>query len=593
MINRLMKLLLPIIVLITPLYANTYVVAESGGDFTSIQDAINTAVAGDTILVKEKSEPYSELISFVRSGNESDGYIVLMAYPGEHPVIDATNVNLGGSWRVGIVSIVNKNYIEINGFEIRNLITSDGDKFPAGIWVLGKSHDIRILNNKIHNIEHHDSDAGAHGLAVYGTYASSSIHNLLIQGNEIYNCILGWSESLVLNGNVENFVVKENVVHDNDNIGYDFIGFEGTCSDEQYDRARNGVVVDNIAYNIDSRTNPAYGGDGSADGFYVDGGKDILFERNTAFNCNIGFEFASEHGGKTTENITARNNYIFSNHYVGLAIGGYDSQRGSTVNCKIVNNTFYHNGTENDWGGEFYIQYYCQNNVFKNNIIYASGNVPIFDYYNTSGEGFEINNNLYFSDGGHLWIWQGTYYNEFSQYSEATGNDGNSVYSNPQFDSNSLQNNIPEITQDSPAINKGETLSTDIIGETDFCGNTRVIGDTVDIGACEYQHSSAVNENITPENFVLYPPYPNPFNPVTTIEYSIPNVWAKNFSSQQNIQLKIYDELGREISTLVDKKQSPGLYKIKFNAMNLSSGLYFCVLKAGMKTITTKMILLK
>jgi hypothetical protein len=59
-------------------FAKTIVVAESGADFTTIQAALNNAVAGDTILVREKVEPYFEKISFPKSGNEVDGHIVLM-----------------------------------------------------------------------------------------------------------------------------------------------------------------------------------------------------------------------------------------------------------------------------------------------------------------------------------------------------------------------------------------------------------------------------------------------------------------------------------------------------------------------------------
>ena len=79
---------------------------------------------------------------------------------------------------------------------------------------------------------------------------------------------------MVLNGNVEHFVVSHNKVHDNDNIGIDFIGFEGECPTPALDQARNGVCTDNVVYNITSYGNPAYGKDRSADGLYVDGGRE-------------------------------------------------------------------------------------------------------------------------------------------------------------------------------------------------------------------------------------------------------------------------------------------------------------------------------
>ncbi len=100
------------------------------------------------------------------------------------------------------------------------------------------------------------------------------------------------------------------------------------------------------------------------------------------------------------------------------------------------------------------------------------------------------------------------------------------------------------------------------------------------------------NKNL-PTKFSLSQNYPNPFNPTTTIEYSIPKVRAKNFSPQRNVQLIIYDVLGRKIATLVNKKQSPGNYSVNFNASNLTSGIYFYILRAGSSTITKKMILMK
>ncbi|VAX28462.1 hypothetical protein MNBD_IGNAVI01-2898, partial [hydrothermal vent metagenome] len=100
-----------------------------------------------------------------------------------------------------------------------------------------------------------------------------------------------------------------------------------------------------------------------------------------------------------------------------------------------------------------------------------------------------------------------------------------------------------------------------------------------------------------PSSFYLYQNYPNPFNPTTTIRYSIPryggqaNV-ASSFSSSLVI-LKVYDLLGREVATLVNKQQEPGNYEVVFNASQLSSGTYLYRLSVGDLTSVKKMILLK
>ena len=96
------------------------------------------------------------------------------------------------------------------------------------------------------------------------------------------------------------------------------------------------------------------------------------------------------------------------------------------------------------------------------------------------------------------------------------------------------------------------------------------------------------------KHFVLYQNYPNPFykgaggNSTTTIKYSI--LGTENIKL---VQLKIYDAIGREISTLVNKRQTPGNYSVKFNVSNLPSGVYFYRLKVGDYVATKKMNLIR
>jgi len=91
--------------------------------------------------------------------------------------------------------------------------------------------------------------------------------------------------------------------------------------------------------------------------------------------------------------------------------------------------------------------------------------------------------------------------------------------------------------------------------------------------------------------FSLSQNYPNPFNPSTTIKYSIPR--STEFNSVAQTTLKIYDILGREVATLVNKQQQAGNYEVNFNANNLSSGIYFYKLQSGSFVESKKMILLK
>ncbi|MCZ7602756.1 MAG: T9SS type A sorting domain-containing protein [Melioribacteraceae bacterium] len=97
---------------------------------------------------------------------------------------------------------------------------------------------------------------------------------------------------------------------------------------------------------------------------------------------------------------------------------------------------------------------------------------------------------------------------------------------------------------------------------------------------------------LPPDNFELFQNYPNPFNPTTKIKFTIPNVETPNRESLQT-KLIVYDILGREIKSLINKTMLPGKYDIEFHGSELSSGIYFYVLETGTERLKRKMILLK
>ncbi|MCB9248891.1 MAG: T9SS type A sorting domain-containing protein [Ignavibacteriales bacterium] len=92
-------------------------------------------------------------------------------------------------------------------------------------------------------------------------------------------------------------------------------------------------------------------------------------------------------------------------------------------------------------------------------------------------------------------------------------------------------------------------------------------------------------EGVIIEEYRLNQNYPNPFNPVTKISYQIPTPGL--------VTLRIYDVLGREVRTLVNKELNSGKYEIEFDASSLSSGIYFYSLRAGSFLSTKKLMLLK
>ena len=87
------------------------------------------------------------------------------------------------------------------------------------------------------------------------------------------------------------------------------------------------------------------------------------------------------------------------------------------------------------------------------------------------------------------------------------------------------------------------------------------------------------------QTFRLMENYPNPFNPSTTIEFNLPQA--------SYVQLKVYNALGEEIETLIRQNLFSGLHQVKFNGINLSSGIYYYQITAGEFSQVRKMMLLK
>ena len=454
----------------------------------TIQHAANTAHAGSTVNVR--GGIYEELVSISASGNATDGFITFRSYPGETAILDAEH--FAPDARSAILTIHNKSYVRIEGFEIRNFRTAEHRLAPLGISVMGAGSHIELLKNNVHNIEQTfegrdapGSGGNGFGIAVYGTDAKTPITDLIIDGNEVHHLQTGSSESLVVNGNVTNFRITHNVVHDNNNIGIDVIGFERTAPDPAVDQARDGVVSGNLVYNITSRGNPAYGNDENSDGIYVDGGTRILIEQNVMHDVDFGIELASEHKDRATSYITARNNLVYHCHTAGVSIGGYAPERGHTDHSTVVNNTLYDNDTSGTGSGEFQMQWNMADNVFANNIVYAGPRclfTVIKSQVDKNRPPAVIDHNLYYCASGakaSTWAGASATVTGFDKYLESTGNDPHSRFLDPHFVDTAAKNF--HLQSDSPAIATGTTDGVPV-GELDLDGSPRVKSGNIDIG---------------------------------------------------------------------------------------------------------------
>lgn len=479
-------------------FASDYYVSPVGDDssagtaeapWRTIQHAASTVEAGSTVLIR--GGIYREQISIEVSGNEAAGPIVFKAHPGEEVILDGENGPRGKGWQP-MIAIQDDSYIRIEGLEMRNFYSSTRNVVPIAIHITGASHHIDIVDNVLHDMgtRYEGKNGGdAHGIAVYGE-GTVPIHDILIAGNELFDLQLGSSEALVLNGNVSDFEVRDNVVRDCNNLGIVFIGFEGVGKGAN-DRARRGVCRDNLVYGIDSSHNPAYGGDfergggeRSAGGIYVDGGSEILIERNVIYQCNIGIELASEHQGGSADRITLCNNLIYHNDIGGVFIGGYDKKRGYATQCTITGNTLFENDQMQDGNGEICLQFDVKNCRIQNNLIHANAQgLFISNVYTENAD--NIVNHQFFSSPGEAveWQWKKQNYTSLASYQTASGNDVDSTLGKNPF-VNAAQYDF-RLAADSPARDAGDEGYVPASGESDLLGSARKIGSAIDPGAFE------------------------------------------------------------------------------------------------------------
>ncbi|MFA6980155.1 MAG: T9SS type A sorting domain-containing protein [Ignavibacteriaceae bacterium] len=111
-------------------------------------------------------------------------------------------------------------------------------------------------------------------------------------------------------------------------------------------------------------------------------------------------------------------------------------------------------------------------------------------------------------------------------------------------------------------------------------------------GAFKYSDSIEIstiskieNEANAVTGFLLKQNFPNPFNPSTVISYQLP--------VSSYVTLKIFNFLGREVTTLVNEEKAPGMYEVEYNAVNLSSGVYFYYFRAGSFSKSCQMVLMR
>lgn len=474
--------------------SNVYYVSPDGSDgnegsmnkpLRSIATALSKTIPGDTVLVRNGT--YSEKVVFPRSGR-LDKYITLKVYPGEKAVIDGASLSVTG--KEALVTIRNNSYIILEGFDICNYKSTTPWVNVNGILVDQGSKNIRIKKNRIYNIEHNvrpEDGRSGHGIEIIGNTNVMMTH-ILVEENEIHDCNTGYSENLTINGYVDSFIIRKNKIYNAENIGIDAAGGYSANSNPAYNYARNGLISENELYNIDMTTGPIGGAHGhGAIGIYVDGARNIIVERNKVHECDRGIGIVSENDAYPTSNCIIRNNFVYNGFRTGIYLGGYlNYTSGGTNDCYVVNNTLYNNNIEpgafGEIEGEIRLTERCNNNVIKNNIIYAGANDVFVHKYTGTGSNNIVDNNLYYTTGTAKWIWNGTAYTDFSAWKTACGGDGGSSIGDDPLLVSAVTPDL-HIQAGSPAKNTGVKLSADVHGTADIDGNPRIVNNKISKGA--------------------------------------------------------------------------------------------------------------
>lgn len=447
-----------------------YFVSTSGNDaatgtsiapFATIQHALNVAdEPGDSVTVTTGT--YNEKVVMPHSGSASEGFITLKTSGAV--VLDGTGV-VGEN----MVLIENQHHVKVIGFEITN---NSGVTDGSGIRIIGTGHHIELLNNEIHEMR----GENAMGITVYGT-EKTQMHDILIDGNEIYDSDPAPSEALTINGNVTDWVISNNEVHDVNNIGIDAIGGERDINPSKKKVARNGVISDNLVY----RARSIYGG-GFGAGIYVDGGKSIVVERNEVYECDLGIEIGAENRGVKTTNVIVRNNLVHHNDKVGIVVGGYARNTGRVKTSYFHNNTVYMNDTLNEGVGQLWIQFANKNFVTNNIFVAAANNVMMYSGRGT-GKNVLDNNVWYTAAGGGSaeFTYRGKSYDSFTDYQQRSKVGANSLFADPDF-VNAGANDF-HLKSTSPILNTG-TSEEGLFAPYDFDNVFR--GSEIDPGAFEF-----------------------------------------------------------------------------------------------------------
>jgi len=499
------------------IYTNViiHIIQDGTGDFTTIQEGIEAAIDGDTVLVY--SGTYYENVDLLEK-NIVLGSQFLTTQDSSY--IDQTIIDGQGINHTIIVENNTNEYTQICGFTLEN----SSNEFNC---IYCYDAFLNICNNVITN---HDCTVGS-GVNI----KFSSL--LTIENNQFINNVLF---GLIID-NSDDVYITENL----------FDGNSGMRSDYS-----ESIISNNVF------TNNSCGVSGKKLGTII---KNNYFSNNShGINC---YDFSP----------IIENNIIFNNSN-GISC----SQWSEPI---ILNNLI-----ENNNDG---IKCLHASPAIINNTIVNNADKGI--YCNTCFS--SIVDNIIWGNGTSFWVPDNA--NPTISYCDIEGefpvnaiDGGGNIYENPNF----LGQDDYRLSENSPCIDAGIPDTTGLyLPEFDLDGNPRISGDRIDMGAYEFQFVNFEEQLVKVNKAKLFPNYPNPFNPETTIRFITANT--------ESTEIIIYNIKGQKVKTLECDESlattANGVgYSISWNGMDennmpVASGVYFYKLNAGEYSKTKKMLLLR
>lgn len=386
-----------------------------------------------TIVIRKGTYKISETLLIDAGRGGSDGRrFTIAASQNEEVVIDGSLMSEQFS---AMVKFSSASHVTLQGLVFENLRGS-----KSGIIVDGTSHHITITNNVLRKmtwVESSDQDKlnpspvdNLNPIAVVGNHPTQAIKNINICANELYDIVPGYSEGIKIVGNVTNFVVADNRIHDIANIGIVAAGHYGWVTDasgtripDEVNQARNGVISNNTVKNAVSPI-------ANSAGIYLDGARNVIVRENTSQNNSVGFSIGCEQPGSATGNILTKN-IACDNRDAGLVVGAIH-QAALVQDAEISHNKFRNNYRKGGYGGEMTIQKADALQIHHN---LFSSNSDVMIVVSQPATNLDLNDNQYYGvsktpyaavfDWGGI---SGTSYVGLHEYQGKTRLDSRSVY---------------------------------------------------------------------------------------------------------------------------------------------------------------------